>query len=277
MENLDLQIETQFTRGFLLPPTKPVNEKGGIVHGYEIILFSEDFDGGVVVDGTFYQTVSGYFICCKPGQHRKFKLPVRSYMITFATQDIQLKAALDNLPAYAHAPNMPELMELYWKMYYIPTHTDLPDRLALYSHFATFLQLLLRNEYPLGTITPANPRRHREALLAADQYLKDHLEEDVDLKKLAEASHLHPTYFHKLFTEAFGRSPAQRLMLHRIRASWEYLRRDDCTIAEIARKCGFSSQSYFCRKYKEISKQTPSAYRQAMRRRRKKGSAKSNN
>lgn len=274
MDVLDLQIESQFTRGFHLPPDKPVNEKGAIINCYEIILFPEGFDGGVVVGNTFYQTVSGYFVFCKPGQHRKFKLPVRCFMLSFSTRDPQLKAALDKLPTYTQAPNMPELMELYWKIYYIPTHTDLPDRLALYMHFAEFLRQLLQNEYPLGTIAPANPRRHWEALLAADQYLKDHLEEDVDLEKLAAASHLHPTYFHKLFTEAFGKSPAQQLMLHRIRAAWEYLRRDDCTIAEIARKCGFSSQSYFCRKFKEISKETPSSYRNAMRRRRKKEAAK---
>ena len=274
MDILDLQIESQFTRGFHLPPDTPLKDNDAIMNCYEIILFPEDFDGGVVVGNTFHQTVSGYFVFCKPGQARKFRLPVRCFMLNFSTRDPQLKAALDKLPTYARAPNMPELMELYWKIYYIPTHTDLPDRLALYMHFAEFLRQLLQNEYPLGTIAPANPRRHWEALLAADQYLKDHLEEDVDLEQLAAASHLHPTYFHKLFTEAFGKSPAQQLMLYRIRAAWEYLRRDDCTIAEIARKCGFSSQSYFCRKYKEISKETPSSYRNAMRRLRKKEAAK---
>lgn len=270
MESLDIQLNRLYTRGVWLSPDTPLDEKGSIISGYELILFPDDQAGGVVVDGKLYHAAFGYFVFCKPTQHRKYKLPVRSYAIGFFTKDDQLKASLDALPVCGSHPHMEQLLALYQKIYDIPTHTDLQDRLAMYSHFAALLQQLLQVPHWTENVIPPNSRRHREALLAANQYLMDHLEEDVDLEKLAEASHLHPTYFHKLFTEAFGKSPAQQLMYHRIIASREYLRRDDCTIAEIARKCGFSSQSYFCRKYKEISLETPSRFRKAIRRRRKK-------
>ena len=270
MESLDLRVESIYTRGLHLAPDVPVDEKGGIVSNYEVILFPEDYNGGVMVDGVFYQSLSGYFVCCKPAQHRKFKLPVRCYILGVSTQDPQLNAALKSLPPYAPHSNLPVLMDLFRKFLYIPTHTAITDRLAVYASAAAFLQLLLQEQYQIETVLQHNPRRHQEALIAANQYLKDHLEEDVDLEKLAKDSHLHPTYFHKLFTEAFGKTPAQQLMHHRITASREYLRRDDYTIAEIARKCGFSSQSYFCRKYKEISLETPSRFRRAIRNRRKK-------
>lgn len=270
MEGLYFRLERFYTRGILLPPDTPVDEKGSIISNYELILFPDDQIGGVVVDGKLYHNTADYFVFCKKGQHRKCKLPARFYAIGFSTTDAQLKAALDALPVYGYHPNMEQLLTLYKKIYYIPSHTDLPDRLAVYTHLAAFLQQLLQAAQWTEIVIPPNSRRHREALLAANQYLKDHLEEDVDLAKLAESSHLHPTYFHKLFTEAFGKSPAQQLMHHRIAAARELLRRDDCTIAEIARKCGFSSQSYFCRKYKEISRETPSRFRKAIRRRRKK-------
>lgn len=270
MQCPDLSIEKLYTRGRYLAPDVPVDEKGGINACYELILFPEDHDGGAVIDGVFYPASAGYFICCKPMQHRRFKLPVRCYVLGLSTNDSQLKASLDALPAYAFYPDMPQLIEQYWKIYYVASHSALPDRLALCAHSAAFLQLLLQTQYPLEAIREGNPRRHQEALMAANQYLKEHLEEDVDLDKLAKDSHLHPTYFHKLFKEAFGKTPAQQLMHHRILASREYLRKDDCTIGEIARKCGFSSQSYYCRKYKEISRETPSRFRNAIRRRRKK-------
>lgn len=270
MQCPDLTIDRFYTRGFHLPPDVPVDPKGGIISCYELILFPDDLEGGVVVDGVFYQAATGHFVCCKPGQHRRFKFPVRGYALVFSTGDPQLQAALNALPAYAQHPDMEQLMQLYWKAYYIPTKSTLPHRLSISSYCAALLQQLLQVQYPLEAVRKGNPRRHQEALMAANQYLKDHLEEDVDLAQLAKASHLHPTYFHKLFTEAFGKTPAQQLMHHRITAAREYLRKDDCTIGEVARKCGFSSQSYFCRKYKEISLETPSKFRNAIRKRRQK-------
>ena len=270
MQCPDLTIEKEYTRGHLLPPDVSLDEKGGIINCYELMLFPEDHDGGVVLDGIFYPASAGHFVRCKPAQHRRFQVPVRCYVLAFSTNDPQLKASLDALPTTALHPDMAQLIELYWKFYYIPTRTTLPDRLAICSYSTAFLHLLLQPEYPLEAVQEGNPRRHREALLAANQYLKEHLAEDVDLNKLAQDSHLHPTYFHKLFKEAFGKTPAQQLMHHRILASREYLRQDNCTIAEIARKCGFPSQSYYCRKYKELSLETPSRFRNAIRKRRTK-------
>ena len=269
MDSLELRLEKLYTRGLLLPPSTPVHPQGGIVNYYELILFKEDMEGGVVIDGKFYSAVSGRIVCCKPLQHRKIHFPVRCYALGVSTSDPQLRTALDTLPVYSHCSNMEQLLELYRKLYYIPSHKDLTDRLALHTHLAAFLQLVLQSTHPLETIIPHNSRRHREVLLAADQYLQDHLEENVDLEALAKDSHLHPTYFHKLFTEAFGKSPTQQLMLHRLMASREYLRSDDCTIAEVARKCGFTSQNYFCRKFKDAFMETPSNFRKAIRQRRK--------
>ena len=96
-----------------------------------------------------------------------------------------------------------------------------------------------------------------------------HPEEDVDLQKLADDSHLHPTYFHKLFTAAFGRTPAEYLMWYRVLLTREYLRDDNCSISEVAAKCGFSSPSYFSQKFRLYSSCSPSKYRKAIRKRRK--------
>ena len=77
-----------------------------------------------------------------------------------------------------------------------------------------------------------------------------------------------PTYFHKLYTAAFGHTPTENHMRYRIRAAWAKLRDDNMTIAEIARMYGFASQSHFCRKFKQYSAQTPSQFRKSLRKQR---------
>ena len=138
-----------------------------------------------------------------------------------------------------------------------------------YGYVCQILGIILRT-YP--DAPPASPvtnvRRHERALMEADAYLRTHLSEPLDLEKLAHNSGLHPTYFHKLYTAAFGHTPTENHMRYRIRAAWARLRDDNMTIAEIARMYGFASQSHFCRKFKQYSAQTPSQFRKSLRKQR---------
>lgn len=95
----------------------------------------------------------------------------------------------------------------------------------------------------------------------ADQYIRDHLSEDLSLNRLAEMSHLDPTYFHKLYTSAYGATPAQRILAFRIAEAKTALMEDSLTLNEIAVRCGFSSHSYFSCKFKQVTGYTPSQYR----------------
>ena len=275
MQCPEITIEHFSTHGIHLDPKSTVYQsivqKDSLSSSYQLLFFPEDWEGGPVIDGIRYPAAADHFVCCKPLQHKRMEGPFKSYIISLTTADPQLQEALDNLPTYAYHADTAQILQQIKTMCQVATRTALIDRLELAVHVSTVLRTLLSAEYPLEHTHHANPRRHQEALLAANQYLKDHLEEDVDLQQLAKDSHLHPTYFHKLFTATFGKTPAQQLMHYRILASREYLRRDDCTISEIARRCGFSSQSYYCRKYKEISMETPSQYRRIIRKRRKKG------
>lgn len=240
---------------------------------YELEFYIDDWEGGTAIDGTLYPAKKDYFTCAKPGQLRRMVLPYRCYYLNLSTRDERLKAALDALPTFAHNPKTPQIIELIKRVFRVDQSSPLNAQFERRGLYCLILSLLLR-EYPEAVCaTPVgNVRRHQQALTAADNYLRTHISEDVDLEKLAESSHLHPTYFHKLFTAAYGRTPTQQLMWHRIRRSWGYLRDDNRPMAEVARLCGFSSQSYFCHKFKEITRQTPTQYRQSLRNRRNKDS-----
>lgn len=237
---------------------------------YEFIFFLEDWEDGPVIDGIHYPAAKGYFSCCKPMQSKKLTGCFRAYTLEIASRDPELTAALNALPSYAFHPEMDSLLALFKKMLLVDTRNTLDARFEQFIYTTSILRILLKPQYAIEHTYESNPRRHQAALLAARDHLKEHLDEDVDLAQLAKDSHLHPTYFHKLFTAAFGMTPAEQLMRYRIFAARKYLRDDNCSISEIARKCGFSSQSYFCRKFKASSWQTPTQYRNSVRKRRKK-------
>ena len=237
---------------------------------YEFEFYPDNWEDGLIIDGQLYPAKKDHFTCAKPGQTARMQLPYRCYFLNIATRDEQLKAALDALPTYAHNPDTPKIIELFKKTFQRSRANTLSSRMELHGNVCQILSLILRT-YP--DAPPASPvtnvRRHEDALMAADKYLRSHLTEDVDLEKLAKESGLHPTYFHKLYTAAFAHTPAENLMRYRVRHAWTLLRDDNMPMAEIARRCGFSSQSYFCRKFKQYTTQTPSQYRQSLRNRRR--------
>jgi len=243
--------------------------KGTWVNNYEFHFFIENWEGEATVNGTAYPIKDGYFLCCKPGQTKKLTMPYRCYNFSLAVRDPQLKEALDALPTFAHHPEMPRITELCKKACHVDQRNTLNAKFETYSYVTAILTLLLR-QYPdaLVAANEGNVRRHQQALLDADAYLRTHLAEDIDLETLAKGSGLHPTYFQKLFTAAYGCSPAQRLTNLRISYARGLLHDDDRPISEIARLCGFTYQSYFSRVFKGVVKRTPSQYRQSLRKRR---------
>lgn len=274
MQFPNYSIERINTHGIHLDPRtwalSPAEAKESWAPCYEFRFFLQDWEGGPVIEGVHYPSAKGHFTCCKPMQRRKYEGPFSCYLFSISTQDPQLTVALNALPTYAYHPEMDAILELFFKITRVDTRNTLDGKLEIWNYANSILRLLLKQQYVVAHTYEGNPRRHQEALLAARKYLQEHLEEDVDLGKLAKDSHLHPTYFHKLFTAAFGRTPAEYLMWYRVMTAREYLRDDDRSISEIARKCGFSSPSYFSQKFKLYSMETPSKYRKAVRSRRKK-------
>ena len=98
-------------------------------------------------------------------------------------------------------------------------------------------------------------------LLFIEQYIREHLSEELNLEQLAGLCNLSPTYFHSVFTDFFRRTPAQFILDCRITAAKTGLLTGDYSLAELAADCGFSSQSYFCYKFRQVTGESPLQYR----------------
>jgi aspartate--ammonia ligase len=92
---------------------------------------------------------------------------------------------------------------------------------------------------------------NKKALLNAEKYIKENYQKNISLEELARVHNLSPIYFHKLFTSFFQKTPNKYLLDLRIAHAKTRLLEENCNLPDIALECGFSSQSYFCYKFKE--------------------------
>lgn len=234
-----------------------------VVSAYEFEFYTEKSQGGLRIDGIFYQTCRGGCILAKPGQVESVIKPYRGYYLNIVTQDPELCDMLDHLPNFFTLWNMGELVKLIHQMIATEDKAGLVGRMQLQSLVCRILALLYQyRNSPQNT--DSNVLQHQKTLLMADKYIRDHLSEELSLGMLAKLCNLDPTYFHKLYTSAFGRTPAQRILGFRIAAAKTGLIESKVSLGELASKCGFSSQTYFCYKFKQVTGMTPMQYRSQM-------------
>lgn len=83
----------------------------------------------------------------------------------------------------------------------------------------------------------------------------------LTLDDLAEVSHLNKYYLSHSFKEETGISPIQYLNKTRIKNAKILLESTNYSISDISRFTGFSSQSFFSQRFKEMTSSSPSQYR----------------
>ena len=75
-------------------------------------------------------------------------------------------------------------------------------------------------------------------------YIEKHLQEEITLADLANASLFSPWHAHRLFKEYTNYSPADYIRKYRLSKSALKLKEKDCKIIEVAYEMGFQSASH---------------------------------
>lgn len=237
--------------------------KERLVSCYEFEFYTEDCPGGLQTDGVLYRARRGGCSVFKPGQKLQMALPYKCYYMNLVTQDPELCHLLDRLPVFFMLTNLDAVVGLFHRMLAVESRDSLAGRMEIQSCVCRILGMLEQYVQPANT-TDRNVLRHQQTLLMADKYIREHLNEDLSLTRLAKLCNLDPTYFHKLYTAAFGRTPAQRVLSQRIAMAKMELVVGNTSMEELAVKCGFSSQTYFCYQFKKLTGTTPREYRSKM-------------
>ena len=94
-------------------------------------------------------------------------------------------------------------------------------------------------------------------------YLQEHFSDSsLSLQFLADLFHLSPSYVTRLIKQESGKSFTDLLNHHRIQHACLLLTtKPDMKLWAVAEACGFTSQHYFCRAFKQATGITPAEYR----------------
>jgi transcriptional regulator GlxA family with amidase domain len=105
------------------------------------------------------------------------------------------------------------------------------------------------------------PRSDRIELIM--NWIKEHIEEVITVKRLSELVHLSERQCHRLFLKETEMTPAQYVERYRMQMASELLATTDREIKSIALVVGFETYNGFARAFERSFSVTPTAYRKA--------------
>ncbi|HEV3173057.1 MAG TPA: AraC family transcriptional regulator [Actinocrinis sp.] len=112
---------------------------------------------------------------------------------------------------------------------------------------------------PEGALDVARLRLLRRAKDAMDRDWARRL----DLNDVAAIAGYSPYHFIRLFKQAYGESPGRYLTRRRVERAQALLRSANLTVSEVCAAVGFESLGSFCTRFKQLTGQTPTEFRDA--------------
>lgn len=114
---------------------------------------------------------------------------------------------------------------------------------------------------------PSPPRHRRFSPLRAEareavELLRQGPTQRWTLNSLAEAVHLSPSQFSRVFVDAYGKTPLAYLTMLRAEHLARLLRETELTVEQAAREVGWSSRSHAARVFRQYVGVSPRRYRQ---------------
>ena len=122
------------------------------------------------------------------------------------------------------------------------------------------LLIFICREQQLSIISNTALKISKECTLAK-RYIDSNYSQPINLDLLAKITHINKYYLAHSFTSCLGQSPISYLTDRRLQASMDLLINSSISIAQIAEKTGFTSQSYFSQIFKKEIGMTPQQYR----------------
>jgi len=105
------------------------------------------------------------------------------------------------------------------------------------------------------------------ALAPTLDWALDHLDEPLTVEQLAAHALMSGRTFARRFRSATGTTPLQWLSVQRVRGAQRLLETTDCSIDEVARRCGLGTASNLRLHFRRVCATTPTAYRATFQRR----------
>lgn len=132
-------------------------------------------------------------------------------------------------------------------------------QLGTKSHLMTLIYFLYRHEEIIESKKDLTYNKvHREILY----YINEHYTDTITLEQIASHFHMSPKYFSRYFINTFYTSFTEYILHLRLEHAITLLNTSELTITEIALQSGFSSCSYFNKRFKKAFGKSPKNYLQ---------------
>ncbi|WP_162610505.1 PocR ligand-binding domain-containing protein [Blautia sp. An249] len=93
------------------------------------------------------------------------------------------------------------------------------------------------------------------------KYIDIHYSEKLSIEEIAKEVYLSPSYLCTLFKKNAGNTIHDYILRVRIEKSIEFMQDRSLSLKDIMKKCGFKSQSYYTKAFREMIGVTPGQYR----------------
>lgn len=100
-----------------------------------------------------------------------------------------------------------------------------------------------------------------ELLKPAFSYIKNHLNEDLSLRKVSSVCNISPSYFSRIFARQGLGNYSEYVNRQKIMHAKRYLHQTDLSVTQIADKLGYCDSGYFIKTFKKYEGVTPSEFR----------------
>lgn len=128
-----------------------------------------------------------------------------------------------------------------------------------------YLLLLLDRSQKIGLLTESTALPTMPIRKAID-YIQCHFNQRISVGDMASSVGMNTKYFCSYFKKHTLTTPVTYLTLLRIRHAKTLLREKQLSVLDVALSCGFDNVSFFIRKFKAATGQTPGQYRKTTRR-----------
>jgi AraC-like DNA-binding protein len=110
-----------------------------------------------------------------------------------------------------------------------------------------------------------------QALLAwqmrlVERYIEEHLDEQILVANLSELVHLSEAHFSRAFRLAYGVPPHAYIVRRRLELAAQLMLAGREPLSEIALRCGFHDQAHLSKQFRQLTGETPAAWRRLRRR-----------